>query len=52
VSEDESGSHVLLQQVEDFAAYVGDAIVNENVDTGNRTEILYERNNIGICTLS
>ena len=38
---------MLLQQVEDFAAYIGDAIVNDKVDTGNKTEILLERDNIG-----
>ena len=48
VSEDQAGSQVLLQQVEDFAAYVGNAIVNENIDTGNKTELLYERSNIGM----
>lgn len=38
---------MLLQQVEQYAAYVGDAIVNENIDTGNRTDILLQRKNIG-----
>ena len=45
--ESSSSSQVLLQQVERFATYVGDAIVNENIDTGNRTDILLQRKNIG-----
>ena len=44
-----AGSQVLLQSVETYAAYVGDALVNMNVDTGNVTSILLTRSNIGVC---
>ena len=40
------GSTVLLQNVENYAMYVGAAIVNDNIDTGNRTTIVLPRTNI------
>ena len=40
-------SQALLVNVENYAAYVGEAIVNENVDTGDATNIVLPRYNIG-----
>ena len=44
-------SIVFLEEVERFATYVGDAIVNEHIDTGNLTEILLAEENIGIPSI-
>ena len=44
-------STVFLEEVERFATYVGDAIVNEHIDTGNLTEILLAEENIGIPSI-
>lgn len=37
---------MLLGNVENYAVYVGNAIVNQNIDTGNRTMIILPRTNI------
>ena len=46
-SEDVAGVPVLVDNVERYAAYVADAIVNDNIDTGNVTAILLNRTHIG-----
>lgn len=38
---------MLLQNVESYAAYVGNAIVNDNIDAGSVMTVVLSRNNIG-----
>lgn len=37
---------MLLQNAESYAEYVANAIVDENIDTGDRVVIMLPRNNI------
>ena len=48
-TEDQTVSEVFLNEVERFASYVGDAIVNVQIDTGDVTEITLPERNIGMC---
>ena len=47
VTSEQPASTVFLEEVERFATYVGDAIVNEQINTGNSTEVLLSEKNIG-----
>ena len=45
--ENVAGSSILLQNVESYAAYIGDAIISDNVETGGVNAILLNRSHIG-----